>query len=65
MVAPFHNLLNTLKVVALERPVLGIDKIIRLFVNTLIADGKHYLLNRENLAQRIKINLSQKERTFS
>ena len=40
-------------------------KILRLFVNTLIVNDKHYLLNRDNLAQRIQMQLSQKQKTFS
>ena len=42
-----------------------IYKIVRLFVNTLTADDKHYLLNRDNLTQPIQIQLSQKQKTFS
>ena len=42
-----------------------IYKILRLFVNTLTADDKHYLLNRDNLTQQIQMQLSQKEKTFS
>ena len=41
-----------------------IQKILRLFVNRLTADDKHYLLNRENLAQRIQMQLSQKQNPF-
>ena len=41
-----------------------IEKNLRLFVNTLTADDKHYLLNRENLAQRIQMQLSEKQKTF-
>ena len=36
-----------------------------MFVNTLPADEKYYLLNRDNLAQPIKMQLSQKQKTFS
>ena len=36
-----------------------------MFVNTLPADEKHYLLNRDNLVQPIKMQLSQKQKTFS
>ena len=42
-----------------------IHKILRLFVNTLTINDKHYLLNRENLTQPIQIQLSQKQKTFS
>ena len=42
-----------------------IYKILRLFVNTLTADDKHYLLNRNNLTPPIQMQLSQKQKTFS
>ena len=42
-----------------------IQKILRLFVNTLTADEKHYLLKRDNLAQLIQIQLSKKQKTFA
>ena len=42
-----------------------IHKILRLFVNTLAAVEKHYLLTRDNLTQTIQIQLSQKQKTFS
>ena len=41
-----------------------IQKILRLFVNTLTVNDKHYLLNRDNLTQTIQIQLSQKQKTF-
>ena len=65
MALPLQYLLNTLKVVALQKNSLGIEKIQRLFVNTLTAHDKHYLLNSENLTQRIQMQLSQKEKNFS
>ena len=48
-----------------KKSVLVMHKIQRLFVNTLTADDKHYLLNRENLAERIQIQLSKKQKTLS
>ena len=42
-----------------------IHKILRLFVDTLTVDEKHYLVTRDNLTQTIQIQLSQKEKTFS
>ena len=42
-----------------------IHKILRPVLNTLTADDKHYLLNRDKLTQRIEMQLSQKKRTFS
>ena len=38
---------------------------LRLFVNTLTADGKYSLLNRGNLTQPVPILLSQKQKAFS
>ena len=42
-----------------------IHKILRLFVNTLTVDDKHYLFNREKLTQPIQAQLSQKVPDFS
>ena len=42
-----------------------IHKILRLFVNPLTVNDKHYLLHRGNLTQPIAILLSQKENIFS
>ena len=36
-----------------------------MFVNTLTADDKYSLLNRNNLRQRIRTPLSQKHKAFS
>ena len=41
-----------------------IHKILRLFVNTLTVNDKHYLLNRDNLTQPIQIQLPEKQETF-
>ena len=41
-----------------------IHKILRLFVNTLTADDKHNLLNRDNLTQAIQIQLYEKRKNF-
>ena len=58
MAAPLQDLLITVKVIALEKPVLVIHKILRLFVNRLTVDEKHYLFNTDNLAQPIHTGLS-------
>ena len=42
-----------------------IDKILRLFVNTLTVNGKDYLLKRDNLTEPIQIQLSQKQKVLS
>ena len=65
MAGPLQYLLNTYKVGTLEKVFFVIHKILRLFINTFTADDKHYLLNRDNLAPRIQMQLSQKQRTFS
>ena len=45
--------------------LLLIWKILRLFPNTLSADGKYSLLNRDNFTQPIQMQLSRKQKTFS
>ena len=63
--ARLHYLLITVKVILLKKSLLVIHKILRLFVNTLTVDEKHYLLNRDNLTQPIQMQLSEKQKTFS
>ena len=41
-----------------------LSKILRLFVNTLTADEKYSLLNRDNFTQPIQVLVSQKQKTF-
>ena len=48
-----------------KKSLLVICKILRLFVNTLTADDKYSLLNRDNLTQAIQTLLSQKPKAFS
>ena len=45
--------------------LLVICKISRLFPNTLSADGKYSLFNRDNLMQPIQMQVSRKQKTFS
>ena len=40
------------------------DKILRLFDNTLTVDESHYLLTRDNLTQNIQTQICQKQKTF-
>ena len=61
MVEPLKYLLITLKLVALEKVSFSNRQIPK----TLAADDKHYLLNRDNLAQPIQMQLFQKQKTFS
>ena len=44
--------------------LLVIYKILRLFVNAMTVDDKHYLLPRDNLTQPIQMQLSQKQKKF-
>ena len=48
-----------------KKSILVLCKILRLFVNTLIADDKSSLVNRDNFSQPIQILLIQKQNTFS
>ena len=48
-----------------KKSLLVICKISRLFPNTLSADPKYSLLNRDNLTQPIHMQLSRKQKTFS
>ena len=48
-----------------EKSLLVIPKILRLFVNTLTVNDKHYMLNADNLTQPIQMQLSQKQKTSS
>ena len=47
-----------------KKSVLVRRKALELFVNTLSADDKYSLLNRDNLAQLIRTQLSQKQKPF-
>ena len=44
--------------------LLVIFKILGLFVKTLTADEKYYLVNRDNLTQHIQMALFKKQKTF-
>ena len=48
-----------------KKSLLVTWKITRLFPNTLSADGKYSLFNIDNLRQRIWMQLSRKQETFS
>ena len=65
MAATLQYLLITVNVVALEKSLLVINRILRLFLNTLTVNDNHYLLNRDNLTQSIQIQLYQKQKTLS
>ena len=65
MPAHLQYLLINEKVAALEKSLLVIHKILRLFVNTLTVNDRRYLLNTDNLPQPIEMQLSEKQKTFS
>ena len=48
-----------------KRSLLGTCKILRFFVNTLAADDKYSLLNRDNLTEPLQILLSEKPKACS
>ena len=48
-----------------KKSMLGLCKILRLFINTLTDKDKYCLLYRDNLTQPIQILLSHKQKTFS
>ena len=64
MVGPLQHLLITVKVFSLEKVSSSDTNMPGLFVNTLIADDKHYLLNRDKLTRPIQVPLSQKQKAF-
>ena len=65
MAAPLKYLLITLKVVALVKVSFSNGQIPKTLSYYIACCEKHYLLNRDNLAQPIKTQLSQKQKTFS
>ena len=65
MTPTLQYLLITVNVVALQKVCLVIIKILRLFLNALTVNDKHYLLNTDNLTQPIQIQLSLKQKNFS
>ena len=44
--------------------VSNMQNLSKLFPNTMSADGKYSLLNRENLTQPIQMQVPQKQKTF-
>ena len=48
-----------------KKSLFSIFQVLGLLVDTLAADGKHHVLNRDNLTIPIQIQLSQKQKSFS
>ena len=61
----YHIYWSLWRQLSYKKSLLVICKISRLFINTLSADGKYSLFNRDNLTQPIQMQLSRKEKTFS
>ena len=61
----YHIYWSLWRQLSYKKSLLVICKISRLFINTLSADGKYSLFNRDNLTQPIQMQLSRKQKTFS
>ena len=61
----YHIYRSLLTRLSYKKCLLVICKISSLFINTLSADGKYSVFNRDNLTQPIQMQLSRKEKTFS
>ena len=61
----YHIYWSLLTQLSYKKYLLVICKISRLFINTLSADGEYSLFNRDNLTQRIQMQLSRKQKSFS
>ena len=55
----------TVKVIELQKSLLGTWKFFRPFLNTLTANDKYSLISKDKWMQRIEMHLSQKQKTFS
>ena len=62
---PLYHIFRSLgSQLSYKKSMLGIGNISKLFPNTLRADGKYSLLDRDNFTQRIQMELSQKQKTL-
>ena len=65
MAAPLPDLLIIVKAIDLQKVSLRyMQNLSKLFPNRLNADGKHSLLNRDNLTQTIDMQVSRKQKIF-
>ena len=51
--------------IQMEKSLLVIYKVLRMFANILTVDDKYSLFNIDNLRRPIQMELSQKQKTFS
>ena len=61
----YHIYWSLWRQLACKSSLLLTCKILRLFPNTLTADGKYSFPNRNNLSQTIQMQVSRKQNTFS
>ena len=61
----YHIYWSLRRQLSYKKSLLVICKISKQFPNTLSANGKYFLLDRDKLTQRIQMQLSQKQKTFS
>ena len=61
----YHIYWSRWKQLTFKNFLLVICKLSRLFPNTLSADGRYSLLNRDNLTQPIQMKLSRNQKSFS
>ena len=60
----YHSYWSLLRLLSSEKSLLVLCKFLRLFLNTLTANDKCSLLNRDDLRQPIQMKLSQKQITL-
>ena len=65
MRAPLPGRVITVKVIELQKFLLGTWKFFRPFLNTLTADDRYSLISKKKLMQTIQMHLSQKPKIFS
>ena len=63
--APLSYLLISIKAIELGKVLLLTRQILGLLVNTLAADDRYPVVNKENLTIPIQMQLSQTQNTFS
>ena len=65
MTARLPYFLITEKAIDLKKSLVGICKILTVFLNTLTADDKYSVPKRDNLREPIEMLLSEKQKAFS
>ena len=65
MVEPLRYLLITLKAIDFQKvSVSDMQNLSKLFPNTMSADGKYSLFDRDNLTQPIQMQVPRKQKKF-